>query len=314
MFDPREDSTAMSTTFTSVIDTIADNTTYTPDTIARIVWSAISTPGDANVGTLVAELGAAAALEATMHGTSPRIAGVDMTGLRTKARSVSFQTALEDPLRWAAAPHHGVLTPTNPMWPSGIAELGSSAPLALWIDGDQRLLSEPTIAVTGDRDATAYGNHVCIDLATTLADHGYVIVSTDQKGIDTVALQSSLARNGCPIAVRCGHEDQSNDRGILDDVAVAGCVVDEVPPVVHSRTRMGSRRSMLVGALAAKTVVVEARLGSPALRTAEEAADLRRPVGAVPGPVTSAASVGCHWLMRHRNAVPIATAEDVEVL
>ena len=57
-------------------------------------------------------------------------------------------------------------------------------------------------------------------------------------------------------------------------------------------------RNRLIAALSRGTVVVEAALRSGSLSTAGRARDLLRPVMAVPGPVTSALSAGCHALLR----------------
>ena len=57
-------------------------------------------------------------------------------------------------------------------------------------------------------------------------------------------------------------------------------------------------RNRIIAALGSVTVVVEAGQRSGALNTAGYARDLGRPVLAVPGPVTSAMSVGCHRLLQ----------------
>lgn len=63
--------------------------------------------------------------------------------------------------------------------------------------------------------------------------------------------------------------------------------------------------------MADAVVVVEAGWRSGSLNTAAHAASLGRPLGAVPGPVTSAASAGCHRVLREYGGVCITSASDV---
>ena len=58
------------------------------------------------------------------------------------------------------------------------------------------------------------------------------------------------------------------------------------------------------------TVVVEAGLRSGSLTTASEAAKVGRVVAAVPGPVTSMISAGCHELIRAGEAVLVTDAAE----
>lgn len=71
------------------------------------------------------------------------------------------------------------------------------------------------------------------------------------------------------------------------------------------------QRNRLIAALAGATVVVEAGWRSGSLNTAGHAAALSRPLGAVPGPITSATSAGTHRLIREYGAECITGADDV---
>ena len=88
-------------------------------------------------------------------------------------------------------------------------------------------------------------------------------------------------------------------------------MVSEVPPgSVPTRSRF-LQRNRLIAAGSAATVVVEAAWRSGALSTASRAAALLRPVGAVPGPVTSASSAGCHRVLREGSAVCVTDVAEV---
>lgn len=74
------------------------------------------------------------------------------------------------------------------------------------------------------------------------------------------------------------------------------------------------QRNRLIAALSDATVVVEAGWRSGSLNTAGHAAALGRALGAVPGPVTSAASAGCHRVLREYDGACITGADDVREL
>ncbi|WP_404433274.1 DNA-processing protein DprA [Microbacterium lacus] len=70
----------------------------------------------------------------------------------------------------------------------------------------------------------------------------------------------------------------------------------------------------MIAALADATIVVEAGWRSGSLNTAGHAAALARPLGAVPGPITSATSAGSHRLIREYTAVCITSGDDAREL
>ena len=100
-------------------------------------------------------------------------------------------------------------------------------------------------------------------------------------------------------------------RDLLTGVTAQGVLVSEWPP---GRTPTRLRfliRNRVIGALSRGTVVVEAGLRSGALNTARHARDLGLPLMAVPGPVTSDVSAGCHKIIREWGAVCVTGAADV---
>src|SRR3546814_2398428 len=93
-----------------------------------------------------------------------------------------------------------------------------------------------------------------------------------------------------------------------------GAVVSETPcGTVPCKWRFLARNRLIV-ARSDATVVVEAGVRSGSLNTAAHAASLGRALGAVPGPVTSAASAGCHRILREYDGACITGADDVREL
>jgi len=142
----------------------------------------------------------------------------------------------------------------------------------------------------------------------------WTIISGGAFGIDACAHAGALAADGLTIAVLAsglryayplGHHD------LFAAIAAQGVLVSECPPD-RAPSRPGFLiRNRIIAALSRGTVVVEAALRSGALNSAKHARELRRPVMAVPGPVTSEYSAGCHELIREWGALCVTRAADV---
>ncbi|MEI6253530.1 MAG: DNA-processing protein DprA [Mycobacteriaceae bacterium] len=189
------------------------------------------------------------------------------------------------------------------------------APLALWVVGPLRLdeLTERAAAIVGTRACTAYGEHVAADLSAGLAENEVTIVSGGAYGIDGAAHRAALAVDGLTVAVLAGGVDVLYPAGhsaLLHRIGRSGLLVTEYPPGVRPARHRFLTRNRIVAALSGATVVVEAGIRSGAASTAAWARALGRVVCAVPGPVTSAASTGCHALLQ-AGAELITRAEDV---
>jgi len=123
------------------------------------------------------------------------------------------------------------------------------------------------------------------------------------------------AAGSAPVDVQLGWDNQrgvftGEFPGKLDAIGAIGAVVSEYPPGTTPARHRFLVRNRIIAALGAETVVVEAGRRSGTLSTA--AADqLGRVVMAVPGPVTSAMSVGCHLLLADRFAQLVTGPTDV---
>ena len=191
-------------------------------------------------------------------------------------------------------------------------------PVALWVRGPGRLADvvDRSVALVGARAATAYGEHVAGELAYRLGERGWSVVSGGAYGIDAAAHRGALAAGAPTVAVlACGIDRvyPSGNGALLERIAQEGLVVSEWPPGAAPHRHRFLVRNRLIAALTRGTVVVEAASRSGAQATARRARRLGRPVMAVPGPVTSAMSVGCHELLRDGSlgAVLVATAGHV---
>lgn len=172
------------------------------------------------------------------------------------------------------------------------------------------------IAVVGSRSSTRYGESVAAELGYGLAAAGRVVISGGAYGIDAAVHRGALAQGerDRTLAVLAGGADRmypAGNAGLLDQVIAHGAVISELAPGAAPTRHRFLARNRLIAALGGALVVVEAANRSGAQSTANHAAALLRPIGAVPGPVTSVASTGCHKLLREGTAVCVTGVEDV---
>jgi DNA processing protein len=172
----------------------------------------------------------------------------------------------------------------------------------LHVAGDPGALERTaSVAIVGARRGTSYGLEVARALGRGLAGGGVPVVSGMAMGVDSAAhigaLEHATAR---PVAVLAGSADvayPSSRRRLHEQLIERGCVVSELPPGFTAYRWCFVARNRLIAGLAALTVVVEATERSGSLTTADFAEQLGRPVGAVPGPVTSRFSAGTNMLL-----------------
>jgi DNA processing protein len=209
-----------------------------------------------------------------------------------------------------------LVCPGDAEWPAALDDLGDGRPLCLWVRGPARLdhVAARSVAIVGSRAATPYGNRVAEELAVDLGDRGWATVSGGAYGIDAAAHRGSLDAGATTVAaLACGVDVSypSGNRALFERIAEGGLLVSEWAPGASPTRLRFLWRNRVIAALGRGTVVVEMGHRSGARRTCSEAARLGRYVMAVPGPVTSAVSVGCHALLRTREADVVTSARDV---
>lgn len=293
--------------------------------LARATWSVIAEPGDAVAGVLIDEFGPEEALQIALGGgdrsrpvvRAPKAVRA-LEDARARWRRQASSAAVCSALQSAVDIGARLVIPGDDHWPTALDDLGPQAPPALWVRGRAELLTtRPRVAVVGARAASGYGEHVAAEIAGDLAGTGATIVSGGAYGIDGVAHRAALGVDGATVAFLAGGVDRAypaGHQGLLRRIADEGAVVSE-PPCGAAPTRWRFlARNRLIAALGQATIVVEAGWRSGSLNTAGHAATLGRPLGAVPGQVTSASSAGCHRLLREYAAVCVTSAADVREL
>jgi DNA processing protein len=205
------------------------------------------------------------------------------------------------------------LTPEDIDWPSGLNDL-LSPPIGLVIRGDRGTLKNlaKSISIVGSRKPTSYGYQIAKSLAMQAVKQDLVVVSGGAYGIDTASHIGALAGDGKTICILAGGLNNLyplENSKLFNRITISGVLISEVMPNISSKPYRFLIRNRLIAALSKATVVVEAEFVSGSIRTARDAAEIFRPVFAIPGEVTSTLSEGCHRLIAERIA-DIATSLD----
>lgn len=291
------------------------------DDVRTLAWAYLSRVAEPPCDEIAALVGEVGPVEA-----SYRVAGGEVSDAlrqRTAARRDIY--AAEADLDMLERRGGRLITPDDDEWPVlAFAAFGGAAvrdkpqgrpPLALWAIGPARLdeVTERSAAIVGTRAASGYGEHVAADLAAGLAEREVAVVSGGAYGIDGAAHRAALSVEGDTVAVLAGGIDVLYPAGhsaLLHRISSSGLLLTEYPPGVRPARHRFLTRNRLVAALGTATVVVEAGVRSGAANTAAWARALGRVVCAVPGPVTSSSSMGCHMLLRN-GAELVTRAEEV---
>lgn len=325
--------TAMSATVVGpTADPVAGRSDGIPadEVLAYAGLARVCEPPAAALSQFVAREGAMAAWRAVVDRRAPRPV---LAGSAARVTGLSWDDArrrAEADLSDAAAVGAVLVTPGHPSWPAaalmGLAGAaargvtGAAPPLALWVRG--RLptrLPDDGVTIVGSRACSPYGRRVAGELGADLAARGRVVVSGAAFGVDTAAHVGALSGRrptGGPATVAvlaCGIDRAypEANRELLHRIADDGAVVSEYPPGTRPARHRFLVRNRLIAAFGAGTVVVEAGRRSGTLSTAAAADHQGRLVMAIPGPVTSALSVGCHLLLSDRFAHLVTGADDV---
>jgi DNA processing protein len=302
---------------------------------ARATWSLITEPGDSFAAALISTLGARAALEAEINRIDAKkyVKLITDAGFEDTAgeRFRNLDSLLHDAReRWqprlklnsvesmlsiAKSAKASLLIPDSDLWPEQLSDLKLGQPHCLWLRGDPKALSytSKSLAIVGARQATSYGEWVTSEIVSAAAAESIAVVSGGAYGIDAIAHRSALAVELPTVAIMAGGVDRlypSVNTALLTSIVQSGAVIAEQAPGSNPTKWRFLQRNRLIAALSNATVVVEAGKRSGAINTAHHAVELDRPLGVVPGPISSPSSVGCHYLIRENPDAMLTSAQD----
>lgn len=292
--------------------------------MARVALGWLVEPGSEAAHRLVTQHGPTDALAMLLSGDLPdaELRGATAARLRTSDPHRITEAALTRADRLGAR----IAIPEDDDWPHRLSDLvrlhvpGAKdrhdrdvfPPLCLWVRGDWPLAEtlDRSVAVVGARAATAYGSHVATEIGYGLAERGWTVVSGGAYGIDAAAHRGALAAGGITVAVLACGVDRPYPVGnaaLFDRIADGGLLLSEWPPGAEPHRYRFLVRNRVIAGVTRGTVLVEASARSGATQTMRRALRLGRQSMVVPGPVTSAMSVGCHEILReHPDARVVA--------
>ena len=293
---------------------------------ARITLAHLVEPGSRDLGDLVLRVGPVETLRRLCAGeVSDKLRNAASARLAATDPNLVARMALERADRLGVR----IATPEDEEWPPQLNDLvhlsrevadaiqrDTYPPQCLWLRGPWPLAPacEQSVALVGARASTAYGDHVATEMAFGLSNRGWTVVSGGAFGIDAAAHRGALAGIGCTIAVlACGIDRPYplSHTSLFDRIAEQGLLLTEWPPGADPHRRRFLIRNRVIAALTRGTVMVEANLRSGARFTLNRARNLGRLAMAVPGPVTSAMSVGSHEELRVEGSTLVATVDHV---
>lgn len=302
----------------------SDTAAADPTRLARIALTWLAEPGTRAVYQMVRRYGPVETLDRLLAGQTPDQRLLTAVRARLTAgdpREVAA-TAMERAVRLGAR----VVTPEDDEWPIRVGDLErlppasaerrvdreNAPPLCLWVRGGPSLASalDRSVAVVGSRAATPYGTHVATELGHGLATQGWTIVSGGAFGIDAAAHRGALHADGLTVAVlACGIDRPYpvGNTALFDRIAETGLLVSEWLPGAEPLRPRFLIRNRVIAAATLGTVLVEAAARSGATQTLRRALALGRRAMVVPGPVTSAMSVGAHEVLREHAEARLVT-------
>ena len=289
---------------------------------ARATFSLITEPGDRFAGALMASLSPEVLLDLLLNRASTsevlsKLKEADGTQ-ELLGRVNDFDSAYSDALqRWTprlklvdviaaldlADKHKAkILTPLSQRWPEQLDDLQESSPHCLWVKASKPEVFDfcDSLSVVGSRSATGYGEWVTSEIVADSSSRNLPIISGGAYGIDAIAHRAAIANELVTVAFMAGGIDRlypSGNAALFAKMLERGAVVAEQAPGASPTKWRFLQRNRLIAAMSSATIVVEAGQRSGALNTVTHALELGRPVGVVPGAITSQASAGCNRLI-----------------
>lgn len=201
-------------------------------------------------------------------------------------------------------------------YPRRLSEL-DGAPYALYVKGKLPEEDRPSVAIIGARRCSNYGEGQALEYGKCLASAGVQIISGLALGIDGAGQRGALNGGGTTYGVLgCGVDIcyPRENIGLYMDIQREGGIISEQIPGEPPMSYHFPLRNRIISGLADVVLVMEAKEKSGSLITTDMALEQGRDVYALPGPVTSTLSQGCHRLIRQGAGILISPEEFLKEL
>ena len=185
----------------------------------------------------------------------------------------------------------------------------SQPPYALYVKGSLPRENQVSVAIVGARRCTHYGEQIALEYGEALASEGIQIISGMARGIDGAGQRGALNAGGATYGVLgCGVDIcyPRENIGLYMDIQQKGGIISEQIPGQPPLPAYFPERNRIISGLADVVLVIEAKEKSGSLITADMALEQGKDVYALPGPLTSSMSQGCHRLIRQGAGILIS--------
>jgi len=286
-------------------------TTFADELLDSVRLSLVSGVGPLLRKALLERFGTPAAV---LSADKYELQSVDGIGPKIAARILTARDEIDAELELQIAAEHGieVLTESSDEYPRPLRKI-HDPPGVLFRRGNPNPQDELAVAIVGTRHATRYGLAQAERLAGSLTRTGFTVVSGLARGIDAAAHRGAMAAGGRTIAVLASGlleiYPPEHDK-LAAEVAENGYLLSEAPPRMIPLSGAFPQRNRIISGLSVGTIVIEAAERSGALITARHAYEQGREVFALPGPVDSRLSRGCHALIKD-GAKLVESIDDV---
>ena len=213
---------------------------------------------------------------------------------------------------WLSKPGNYVITLADADYPASLFQI-PDPPALFYLKGRRDLLSRPSLAVVGSRNATPQGLINAESFSQALSDNGFTIISGLATGIDTAAHRGGLNGASSSLAVVGTGLDivyPARNRSLAHALAENGALLSEYPLGTPAIPANFPKRNRIISGLSHGCLVVEAALRSGSLITARFAAEHGKEVFAIPGSIHSPLAKGCHALIK-QGAKLVESAQDI---
>lgn len=186
-------------------------------------------------------------------------------------------------------------------------------PIIVFYRGNWQLVHKTTLAIVGSRKASPYSVHALNKLLTPICCRQLVVVSGLAKGADTLAHTRAIQQHGKTIAVIGTGLDicyPISNQKLQRYIAANHLLISEYPNGTRGYRSHYPERNRIISGLVETILVTEAAQRSGSLITANLALQNNRNVLALPGPITSALSVGTNELIA-AGAKPVLNTQDL---
>ena len=175
-------------------------------------------------------------------------------------------------------------------------------PYALYVKGSLPDRRRKKAAIVGARRCSPYGEKYAEEFGRMLAEAGVEIISGMARGVDGMGQRGALLGRGKTFAVLgCGVDicyPRDHIGLYMDILERGGGILSEYPPGTPPLSRNFPPRNRIISGISDAVLIIEARVRSGSLITADLALDQGRDVYALPGPVNSELSYGCNRLIQ----------------